>query len=578
LAILLGAALCGAPALARTGQAQGAPAQGPQGQGTADAAASGAPAKPITALRICGDPGNMPLSDQKGEGYENKIADVLAAALDTGVVYFWRPYIERGLTRQTFDSNDCDVLMDMPADYESMATTFPIYRSTYVFAYRADRGIKIKNLDDPVLKKLKVGVYEASALREALANHGVKRNVSVHVLSHDADLVPEHQPWVQVQQVVDGKLDVAAVWGPFAGWLKTMKGAPLVIEPTNLMDDDVPMEFDMAIGTRRTDAALKSALERALRAHKDDIRAILERYGVPLVACNECLVSGPIPSHGPYGAKALGEEQRASPPGAPVVSQAELSRWLAQGADVNQELANAVLASDARRVTFLLGKGAQVGWRDPEGYAPLHIAARAGDAGMLKLLLEHHADPDEKDTDGWTALLYAVLENRAPALEALIAHHANVEATAPGGYSALQLAVEEQKYGMANLLIDAGAAVNVQGGPERVTPLMIAASVSLRGPAGPETGSNSTALAVAKHLIAKGANLNATTQREVTAAMIAAARNNGAMISVLIEAGADLGRKSEEGRTALDIARENGADDAAKRLEAAGAKAGAAAH
>ncbi len=277
------------------------------------------PAKPIEALRICGDPGNMPLSNQKGEGFENKIADALADALGTKVSYFWRPYIERGITRQTFDSNDCDVLMDMPADYESLLTTFPIYRSTYVLAYRTDRRIKIRNLDDPELKRLKVGVFETSALREALANHGVKNNVAVHVLSHDADLVPAHQPWIQVQQVVDGKLDVAAVWGPFAGWLKAMQGAPLTIQPTNLWDDDVPMEFDMAIGTRRTDAPLKKALEGALLARKEVIRRILTDYGVPLVSCKECLINGDLPAHGPYAARALQAQERPAASGASVI-------------------------------------------------------------------------------------------------------------------------------------------------------------------------------------------------------------------------------------------------------------------
>ncbi len=87
-------------------------------------------------------------------------------------------------------------------------------------------------------------------------------NVVIHYLSHDADLVPEHQPGYQVQQVVDGKLDIAAVWGPFAGYYKAMKHAPLTIQPVNLMEDDVPMEFDMAIAVRRTDTELRRGSSR----------------------------------------------------------------------------------------------------------------------------------------------------------------------------------------------------------------------------------------------------------------------------------------------------------------------------
>jgi quinoprotein dehydrogenase-associated probable ABC transporter substrate-binding protein len=546
------------------------------GPGLADEpAAAAAPAGPtgtakkLEALRICGDPGNMPLSNEKGEGFENKIADALAAALDTKVIYFWRPYIERGMTRQTFDSNDCDVLMDMPADYESLLTTFPIYRSTYVLAYRADRGIKIKNLDDPALKKLKIGVYETSALREALANHGIKNNVVVHVLSHDADLVPDHQPWVQVQQVVDGKLDIAAVWGPFAGWIKSMQGAPLVIQPTNLMDDAVPMEFDMAIGTRRSDTALKQALESALRAKKDVIEKILADYGVPLVQCKPCLVSGDLPAHGPYPERALQSQDRPSASTASRISTQRVAQWLAEGADVNQELSNAVLAVDTDRVKFLLSRGADINKLDLQGYAPLHTAARGGNTEMLALLLNRKADPNVRDGNGWTPLLHTVLRNRLDAMKLLLSHGADIEAASPDGYSSLQVAIEEGKYAIAKVLIDDGAAVNAKGGAEQVAPLMVAASIApprLPGdaPAGPPSP-----LDIAKDLIAKGANVNAVTSKGVTPLMIAAAHDNGPMIMLLIQSGSDLAKKSNEGQTALDIARENGNEQALKTISAA---------
>ena len=139
---------------------------------------------------MCADPGNMPLSNNRGEGLENKIAAVLARALDTTVEYYYRPGIERGLTRTTLDADQCDVMLDMPVDSDDVITTTALYRTTYVLAYRSDRGIAIKSLDDPRLKTLKVGVYETSAIREALADHGVSK-VEIHYLSHDADLVPE---------------------------------------------------------------------------------------------------------------------------------------------------------------------------------------------------------------------------------------------------------------------------------------------------------------------------------------------------------------------------------------------------
>jgi hypothetical protein len=189
----------------------------------------------------------------------------------------------RGITRQTFDTNDCDLLLDMPATgFEGIITTNPVYKTTYVLAYRSDRGIEIDSLDDPDLKTLKIGVFQTSGLRTALTRRGIISNVSLHVLSHNADLKPENQPYQQVQKVIDGQLDVAGVWGPFAGWLKTMKGAPLTIVPTNMWEEDIPQEFELAIGLRRVDWVLKYKLDLALEARRVEIETILRDYGVPL--------------------------------------------------------------------------------------------------------------------------------------------------------------------------------------------------------------------------------------------------------------------------------------------------------
>ena len=221
----------------------------------------------LKSLRVCADPGNMPMSDNEGEGYQNKIIKVLADDLGAKLSFFWRPYHERGLTRETFENDECDVLMDMPYALQALLTTEPIYRTTYVFAYRNDKDIRITGLDDPVLKDLKIGVFQHSGLREALERRGLK-NLELHIISYDADLKPEHQPWRQVQKVIDGELDVAGVWGPFAGWFQTMKGAPIVIQPVNLMDDQVPLEFDLSIGMQRNQVLLKYMLDWAISAQE----------------------------------------------------------------------------------------------------------------------------------------------------------------------------------------------------------------------------------------------------------------------------------------------------------------------
>ena len=224
----------------------------------------------------------------------------MAEQLGARVSYFWRPYLERGLTRETFANDECDILLDMPADSSSVLTTIPIYRSTYVFAYLSDRHYDFKGLDDPRLKELKIGTYQHSAIRIVLANLGIKNLTSLAIITPDADLRPENQPWRQVEKVVDGQLDVVGVWGPFAGWVKKVKGAPITVQPVNVLEDNVPLEFSLAIGVQKTDVVLKFALDFALMAKKDEIGKILADYGVPLVQCSDCVVAGDLPSHGAY--------------------------------------------------------------------------------------------------------------------------------------------------------------------------------------------------------------------------------------------------------------------------------------
>src|SRR4029079_5663099 len=96
-------------------------------------AGADAPAS-LKSLRVCADPGNMPLSNEKGEGFENKIAQVIGSALGTGVQYYWRPSIERGLMRTTLSEGNCDLWMDMTSDTEGAVVLSPLYRSTFVLA------------------------------------------------------------------------------------------------------------------------------------------------------------------------------------------------------------------------------------------------------------------------------------------------------------------------------------------------------------------------------------------------------------------------------------------------------------
>jgi quinoprotein dehydrogenase-associated probable ABC transporter substrate-binding protein len=525
-------------------------------------------AKKLQTLQVCADPGNMPLSNDKLEGFQNKLASLLADAMGARVVYFWRPFIERALTRQTFDEGMCDVMFDMPANYASLLTTSPVYRTTYVLVTRSDKGLHITGLDDPKLKDVKIGVFQTSAIREALAKRGIISNVTLQVQSHDADLVPEHQPWWIVQRVLNGELDVAAVWGPFAGWLKTMKGEPLTIQPVNLMEDHVPLEFDLAIGVRKTDALLKYMLEFALEDKQADVEKILKDYGVPLVQCSRCVVAGDLPAHGNYIAIAQTDFKARPDLASPdqLVTQEKLEGWLADGADINLELGNAVNANDPVRVKFLFGKGADVNKPDTQGYAPLHVAARQRHPDMVKLLIENKADVNAADGGGMTPLLHAVMRDDLPTIKVLLDNGADIEKPGPQGYQALAVAIAEDKYEAAKALTEAGANVNTPAGEEQVTPLMVAA-----GQTAPAEGSmflpgSTRPLDIAKGLIERGADVNAKSKDGVTALMVAASHNNPPMIGLLIESGADVNATNAAGKTARDAAELNGNLEAAQAI------------
>jgi quinoprotein dehydrogenase-associated probable ABC transporter substrate-binding protein len=514
-------------------------------------------AKKLQTLNVCADPGNMPLSNIKQEGFQNKLATLLGDALGAKVTYSWRPFIERGLTRDTFGRDMCDVLFDMPTSYGSLLTTSPVYRTTYVLAYRNDNGLKLTGLDDPKLKDLKIGVFQTSGIREALAKRGIIDNVSLQVQSHDGDLVPEHQPYWIVQKVLDGELDVAAVWGPFAGWLKTMKDQPLTIQPVNLDDDRVPLEFDLSLGVRKTDAFLKYMLEFALEDKADEVAKILKEYGVPLVQCSKCIVPGDLPAHGSYTAVAQSDFKARPDLASPdqIVTKEKVENWLAEGADITQELSNAVIANDFDRVKFLVSKGADVNKADNQGWTPLQSAARQRHDKMIALLIELGADVNVGEP---TPLVAAVMRDHVPSVKVLLEHGADLEKPGQDGFKPLPLAIAEDKYESAKTLMEAGAKVNEPSGDDGLTPLMIAAGQTSPAEGAMFLPGSTRPTDIARGLLDRGADVNAQSKSGATALMIAAVHNNPPMIGMLIDAGADPTLKNSLGQTAADVAERNG--------------------
>ena len=230
-------------------------------------------------LRVCRDPDNLPFSNKKREGFENKIAEVMAKEVGAELIYYWWPH-QRGLIRNTLRAGQCDVLISVPQGWEPVLWTRPYYRSGYVIVYPKAKGHKITSLDDPVLKQLKIGVYVNSPPAETLAEKGIMKNmVGYNPLDHQQD-----RPGKIIEDLIAGEIDVAVVWGPVAGYYaKKLNASHLDIVPLQDGDPGNPFSFEFSMGVREGNKALKAQLEEALSKRQAEIQKILEDYGVPLL-------------------------------------------------------------------------------------------------------------------------------------------------------------------------------------------------------------------------------------------------------------------------------------------------------
>jgi mxaJ protein len=236
-------------------------------------------------LRVCADPNNLPFSDRRATGFDDRIAALLAGALGARVTYTWHPE-RRGFLRETLDAGRCDVVLGVPSGDDRVLTTRPYYRSGYVFVQR--RGARpIRSFDDPRLRSLRVGIhvigddYNSLPPGVALARRGIVRNVVGYSIY--GNYAREAPPADLIRAVARGDVDVAVAWGPLAGYFATRSGRPLELTPVppDSVNRAATFVYDIAAGVRRGDTALRSALDGALARRRDEGRAIRAEYGVP---------------------------------------------------------------------------------------------------------------------------------------------------------------------------------------------------------------------------------------------------------------------------------------------------------
>jgi quinoprotein dehydrogenase-associated probable ABC transporter substrate-binding protein len=231
-------------------------------------------------LKVCADPNNLPFSDEKKEGFENKIADLIGAEKGLKVDYMWFPQVI-GFVRNTLRAHLCDLVMGTVAGDEIMQTTNPYYFTTYVILYRSDKGLAVEGLDDPRLKTLRLGVVAGTPPSDLLVRYDLMSLTKPYALSVDTRAEsPAHE---MVQDVVEGTIDVGLLWGPIAGYYRKHDAQPLTLVPLKGERGAARMAYHIAMGVRANEPEWRRSINAVILRRQTEITAILRDYGVPLL-------------------------------------------------------------------------------------------------------------------------------------------------------------------------------------------------------------------------------------------------------------------------------------------------------
>lgn len=240
------------------------------------------------SLRVCADPGNLPFSNKAEEGFENKIAELLAGELGVPVRYTWFPQAT-GFVRNTLTARKCDLVIGISLGFELLQNTNPYYRSSYALVYRTDSQPSISSLDHPILKKKRIGVIAGTPPATLLAKHGLMGRVRPYHLFADTRF---NQPGKRlVQDVASNEVDVGVLWGPIAGYYAKQNGTPISVVPLVSRPGEPRLDYRITMGVRFNEPNWKHQINNLIHEKQADINAILLGYGVPLLDGKGKLIS-----------------------------------------------------------------------------------------------------------------------------------------------------------------------------------------------------------------------------------------------------------------------------------------------
>jgi quinoprotein dehydrogenase-associated probable ABC transporter substrate-binding protein len=245
-----------------------------------------------TEMRICADPNNLPFSNEKGEGFENKVAEIIGKELGLPVKTFFFPQAS-GFVRNTLQARTCDVIMGTVTGDDLVQTTTPYYYSAYVAVYPTGKGFAFTSLDDPRLQTAHIGIISATPPSNLLVSHDLMVNARPYQLLVDTRY--ESATHQMIEDIVKGDIDMGLLWGPIAGYYIKRDKLPLAMTVLPNEPGQPRMDYHIALGVRVNEPEWRRRINAAIQKDREQITATLQDYGVPLLDEQGRLI--PPPEH-----------------------------------------------------------------------------------------------------------------------------------------------------------------------------------------------------------------------------------------------------------------------------------------